>query len=143
MLPGGAGISRSLRRKTQRPLPAVMLVTWFYSYMLHSLVHVSGGCTWFPKCKYCPAASIQRGKEKTCCFLLMVLKMTILSDLLINCLPAVTTAAQHSVHLSLQDSSEMLKFSQQSLKSALYHDAVVVCICNLTNYHWSFISSQL
>lgn len=42
--------------------------------------------------------------------------------------------AQHSVHISMQSSNEMLKFSQQSLKSALDHNAMVLCICNIYQF---------
>lgn len=95
MLLGGAGISRSLREKTKGPRPAVMLITCCF-YTVHSLVHVSGGCTWFAKCIPCLQCLCRKGERTPAVlcffFLLMALKMTILSDLLINCLPAVTTA---------------------------------------------------
>lgn len=94
MHPGEAGIRRSPRGKkgTKRPCSHSLEAAAFFLLLCTVLASVSGGAA-----RFCTSRKAQRGvrasrsREKGLLFLLMA-KMTILSDLLINCLPAVTTA---------------------------------------------------
>lgn len=94
MHPGGAGVRRSQREKkgTKRPRSYSLEAAAFFLLLCTVSVSVSGGGA-----RFCTSRKVQRAVrasrsgEKGLPFLLMA-KMTILSDLLINCLPAVTKA---------------------------------------------------
>lgn len=92
MVPGGAGISRSQREK-------ILHSSFSACSYAHSVVKLVF-CMYFGLFQVgLHSACISFGQQEVVC-LLMGLKMLILSNPLINCLPAVTTANTHSSTLS-------------------------------------------
>ncbi len=100
MLPGGAGISRSLREKIECSFLSLQSCSQRgMVFILFIVGDVSGGSAQYIQCPQRPRRKGERGDLQVC--LLLALKTTILSDPLINCLPAMTTANIQPSTLSL------------------------------------------